>query len=420
VNQLQRLREGAPRPTAAVTGSAGGRDALTAAHPPGERRTPRPWLHIRFDRNELSGAFGDIGTDLPLIVGMVLTSNLDSASVLTMFGAMQFLTAFSYGIPMPVQPLKAMAVLVITQKLSGNVLYGAGLAIGIMMLLLTATGLVDWLARVVPKSVIRGIQFGLGLQLTSLALQNYLPADGIAGYWLAALGLSVTIWLIGNRRYPPALFVIALGVAYALLFKLDGTAIVHSVGLSLPRFHIPALQDVLTGFVVLALPQLSLSLGNSILATRQIAQDFFPERSPSVRKISLTYSLMNLINPFFSGIPTCHGSGGIAGHYAFGARTGGSVAIYGLLYILLGLFFSPGFAKIIQVFPLPVLGVLLLFEGLTLMMLVRDISSSKADFSIALLVGLTASGLPYGYVIGLTVGTTLAYLTRRRLTGLAN
>ncbi|MHC4509001.1 MAG: putative sulfate/molybdate transporter, partial [Planctomycetota bacterium] len=95
----------------------------------------RRWADIKFDRNELSGAFGDIGTDFPLIVGMILASGIDTASVLIMFGAMQLLTAFTYGLPMPVQPLKAVAVLVIAQKLSGNIIYGAGLAIGFTMLL---------------------------------------------------------------------------------------------------------------------------------------------------------------------------------------------------------------------------------------------------------------------------------------------
>ncbi len=374
---------------------------------------------IRFDRNEFSGAFGDIGTDLPLIVGMILAAGLDSASVLIMFGVMQLFTAISYGLPMPVQPLKVVAAIVITQKLGGNIIYGAGLAIGLTMLLLTVTGLMDWLARVVPKSVIRGIQFGLGLKLALIALKDYVQADGVAGYWLAAICFILTLFLIGNRRYPPALFVILLGVIYAFLFKLDGITVSQSLGFSLPRFHTPTLQDIFTGFVVLALPQIPLSLGNSILATQQIVHDFFPERSLGVRKISLTYSLMNLINPFFSGIPTCHGSGGIAGHYAFGGRTGGSVVIYSWLYLLLGFFFSGGFEKIIQVFPLPIMGVILLFEGLTLMMLVRDISDSKADFSIALLVGLMASGLPYGFVIGPIGGILLAYLSRKQLTGFA-
>ncbi len=374
---------------------------------------------IRFDRNELSGAFGDIGTDLPLIVGMILASGLDTASVLIMFGAMQLFTALSYGLPMPVQPLKAVAVIVITQKLGANILYGGGLIIGITMALLTVTGLVDWLARVIPKSVIRGIQFGLGLQLASLALKEYVRADGVAGYGLAAIGFVLTLLLLGNRRYPPALFVLSLGVIYAFLFKPDVIAAVHDVGFSLPRLHTPSLQDLLTGFVLLALPQIPLSLGNSILATRQIAQDFFPEHPIGVRKISLTYTLMNLVNPFFSGIPTCHGSGGLAGHYAFGARTGGSVVIYGSMYLIFGLFFSRGFEKIVQVFPLSILGVVLLFEGLTLLLLIRDLSDSRGDFSTSLLVGLMASSLPYGYLLGLIAGTLLDYASRKRLTGLA-
>ena len=374
---------------------------------------------IRFDRNELSGAFGDIGTGLPLIVGMILASGLDTASVLIMFGAMQLFTALSYGLPMPVQPLKAVAVIVITQKLGANILYGGGLIIGITMALLTVTGLVDWLARVIPKSVIRGIQFGLGLQLASLALKEYVRADGVAGYGLAAIGFVLTLLLLGNRRYPPALFVLSLGVIYAFLFKPDVIAAVHDVGFSLPRLHTPSLQDLLTGFVLLALPQIPLSLGNSILATRQIAHDFFPEHPIGIRKISLTYTLMNLINPFFGGIPTCHGSGGLAGHYAFGARTGGSVVIYGSMYLMFGLFFSRGFAKIVQVFPLSILGIVLLFEGLTLLLLIRDLSDSRGDFSTSLLVGLMASGLPYGYVLGLIAGTLLDYASRKRLTGLA-
>src|SRR2546421_7476933 len=92
---------------------------------------------IRIDRNELAGAFGDIGTDLPLIIGIILAAKLDSASALIAFGAMQVLTALSYRMPMPVQPLKAVAALVITQKIGGNVLFGAGLAIGGVMLLLS-------------------------------------------------------------------------------------------------------------------------------------------------------------------------------------------------------------------------------------------------------------------------------------------
>ncbi|MCK6440455.1 MAG: putative sulfate/molybdate transporter, partial [Planctomycetes bacterium] len=115
-----------------------------------------PW--IRFDRNEFAGSFGDIGTDLPLIMLMIPAAGLDSASVFIMFGALQILTGLIYGLPMPMQPLKAMALLVITQKIGGDVLYGAGLAIGVIMLVLTLTGLLGWLVRVIPLCVVRGVQ----------------------------------------------------------------------------------------------------------------------------------------------------------------------------------------------------------------------------------------------------------------------
>ncbi len=375
--------------------------------------------HVRFDRNELSGAFGDLGTDFPLIAGMILVAQLDAASVLILFGLMQAFTGIVYGMPMPVQPLKAMAVIVITQKLTGDVLYGGGLAIGVVMLVLAATGLIDWVARIVPKSVVRGIQLGLGMQLAMLALKDYAPADGAQGYMLAAAAFAVALALLGNRRFPPAPFMVLLGIVYAFAFKVDAAQLAGSAGFSLPKLHTPTWSDVVTGFFVLALPQLPLSLGNSILATKQVAQDFFPEKRLTVRKISFTYSLMNLVNPFLGGVPTCHGSGGIAGHYAFGARTGGSAVIEGILYMGLGVFFAGGFRLAIEIFPKPVLGVILLFEAIALMKLLRDMTARASDFTIVLLVGLIAFGLPYGYVIGLVVGTLLAYLFPRQLENLA-
>jgi len=123
---------------------------------------------------------------------------------------------------------------------------------------------------------------------------------------------------------------------------------------------------------------------------------------------------MNLINPFFGGIPTCHGSGGMMGHYAFGGRTGGSVILYGLVYLILGLFFSGSFAQVVHVFPLPILGVLLAIEGMRIMLLIRDTTDKTAEFSIAVLVGIIAAILPYGYLIGICIGTVLFYVARNR------
>jgi xanthine/uracil/vitamin C permease (AzgA family) len=370
---------------------------------------------LRFHRGEWSGAFGDLGTDLPLLVGMILASGLDATSVLTVFGLMQIATALRYRMPMPVQPLKAMAAIVIAQKLPAGVLYGGGLAIGVAMLILAATGVIDWINRMVPKPVVRGIQCGLGLQLARIALTDFVPADGVRGWWLAAAGFLVTLLLIGRRRVPSAVILVALGALYAFIFKLSPSAVVASAGLHLPQWRMPLPAEVWTGFLLLALPQIPLSIANSVLATRQLAEDLFPQSRITARRIAWTYSAMNLVNPFLGGVPTCHGSGGMAGHYAFGGRTGGSVVIYGALFLVVGLFFGPGFQAVIQVFPLPILGVLLLFEAITLLALLRDLSESRANFVLAVLVGLMASSLPYGYLIGLVVGLLCFHLSRRGL-----
>ena len=165
--------------------------------------------------------------------------------------------------------------------------------------------------------------------------------------------------------------------------------------------------------LVLALPQIPLSLGNSLLATRQTAHDLFPEKHITIERLGYTYSLMNLVNPWFGGIPTCHGSGGLLGHYTFGARTGGSLVIYGSLFLAMGLFFAGAFTQVVQVFPLPVLGVLLLFEGWALMWLARDVVPVRRELAITIAVALIAVIAPYGYVLGLLAGT-LAYHAMRK------
>jgi len=366
---------------------------------------------LRFDRHELAGAFGDIGTDLPLLIALIVTCGLDAGSVCILFGALQIATGILYGIPMPVQPLKAMATIMLAQRLPPGILAGGGLAIGVIMLILTATGLLDWLARVVPKEVVRGIQLGLGITLGSLALKEYAGAEGAPGYVLAAVSVLVLLTLARQRRVPAPLIVIGLGFAYAAL-KVGG-AFVHVVGAGLPAFRAPTSHEIAQGALLLALPQIPLSLGNSVIATSQTTRDLFPDRAVSVRKIGFTYSLMNLIAPWFGGVPVCHGCGGLVGFYGFGARTGGAPVFYGAMYLILGLVFAPGFGQIVRVFPMPMLGVVLLFEAIGLMTLVRDVAAERSAFWIALGVAAAVVGLPYGYVVGLVAGTLIAWGVRR-------
>lgn len=344
---------------------------------------------------------------------MVSACSLDPASSFIMFGVLQIMTGLVYGVPMPVQPLKAMAVLMISQKLSGNLLYGAGLSIGIIMLILTTTNLLKLVVKYIPKSVVRGIQFGLGLSLAKLALGEYVMKDGLDGYLLAGVGFLITIILIGNKKYPPAIFVILVGIVFASFASVDFSKLFSGYGLQLPKIHVPVAKDIIDGFLLLAIPQIALSISNSIIATKRTVSDLFPEKNITVNKIGWTYSVMNLVNPFFSGIPTCHGAGGMAGHYSFGGRTGGSVVLYGTLFLIIGLFFSSGFSEFVKFFPNAILGIILLFEALSLMTFVMDIAVSKKCLYVAFVVALIAFLLPYGYAIGLVTGIILDAMIKK-------
>lgn len=367
---------------------------------------------LRFDRHELAGAFGDIGTDMPILIALIATCGLDAASVCIVFGAMQILTGIVYGIPMPVQPLKAMAAIMLAQRLGAGTLAGGGLVIGVVMMMLTLSGLLSWLVRVVPKEVVRGIQLGLGATLAWLALGRYVLDDGARGLALAAVALAALLALRRQSRVPGPLVVIALGVLYALTTTVTPAELLASVGVGVPRLAVPTSSELRDGALLLAVPQLPLSLGNSVIATSQTSRDLFPERAATPRQIGITYAIMNLVAPWLGGVPVCHGCGGLVGFHAFGARTGGAPVIYGTLYLILGLVFAPGFSRVAGVFPMPILGVVLAVEAFGLMRLVRDVESDRPALGVAGVVAAAVLWLPYGYLTGLVLGTALVWIRR--------
>jgi MFS superfamily sulfate permease-like transporter len=233
--------------------------------------------------------------------------------------------------------------------------------------------------------------------------------------------LVIVFLLIGNRKYPPALAVIILGLLYSLIFNTGAAPHFSTMHISLPQIHTPSLYDILTGFLILGLPQLPLSISNSLIATKKLADDLFPEKQLTVKKLANTYSIMNIVNPLLGGIPVCHGSGGLAGHYAFGGRTGGTLLLYGSIYLLVGIFLAGDYASVRALFPLPVLGVILSVEGFSLAKFIKKTVGSK-ELIIALTVGFICVFVTSGYVYGLMAGTLIYYLEpiARRSLGVRN
>lgn len=370
---------------------------------------------LRFTRAEFSGAFGDLGTDLPLLVGIVVATGMDATTAFVVFGALQVASGLAYRLPMPVQPLKAMAAIAIAGKLAPPLLAAGGLIVGITMLVLARSGALSWIARTVPKPVVRGIQVGLGIQLGMLALTRFIPSDGTRGWLLAATSLLLILWLRKSHRVPAALAVLALGLVVAALTWPESAPL--PMGFRFPTLPArwPTLAEFAQASLLLALPQLALSLGNSVLATKQVVADLFPDREPlTVKRIGTTYAIMNLVAAPLGGIPVCHGSGGIAGHYAFGARTGASGIIYGAFLVISGLLLVGEPAAFQRLFPGPILGTLLLVEAVTVLLLVRDLRATPGWLAFAVACGLAAAFLPYGYAVALVGGTLLSLVLPRR------
>ena len=369
--------------------------------------------HLKFDRNEVAGAFGDVGTDIPLMLLLIIVCKLDPGTVLIMFGLSQIFSGLVYRLPIPVQPLKVMATIAIAGGISGEVLAGGGLVIGVVMLLLAVTGSLNLLARVVPLIVVRGLQFGLGLKLSGLAFSQERIPHTVEGLSLAGAAFLAVLLLRNSRKYPASIIVVATGAIIAIVkLNISGEISAITPGLSLPTFAIPKSDALLSGLLLLALPQIPLSFGNAILATKQTAADLFEDCDIPVRKLGLTYAACNIVVSMFGGIPVCHGSGGLAGHYTFGGRTGGSVVIYGGSMLMLGLLFGNGIIPFIASFPMPFLAILLLFEGITMLILACKTLKTNNEFFQVALVGAIAIGLPYGFCIGLIIGILLDILIK--------
>lgn len=296
----------------------------------------------RFDLAEWAGAFGDLGTLVPFVVAYLAVLKMDPTGVVLAFGGAMIATGFLYRTPVPVQPMKAVGAVAAAQAAQSLVItpaavHAAGLVTGLIWLVLGLTGLASRIARVVPRFVAMGIVLGLGMAFMLEGIKM------MAGQWLiAGVGLAATVLLLTSRRVPAMFVLLLFGVACGvwqqpeLAERLQGV----EIEFRLPAFAWKDLRwsDIALGVVFLALPQLPMTLGNAFIAIRQENNRLFPDRPVSERKIALSTGVMNVAGSAVGGVPMCHGAGGMAGHVAFGARTGGAVVILGVLLVGLALF----------------------------------------------------------------------------------
>jgi xanthine/uracil/vitamin C permease (AzgA family) len=166
----------------------------------------------RFDRMEWAGAFGDLGTLIPFVVAYLAVVKVDPCGVLFSFGAAMLICGLYYKTPFPVQPMKAIGAVAVTQAaqtatITQATLYAADLATGLIWLFLGLTGAAHYIANRVPRPVVVGIILGLGF---GFMLEGIRLMSG--GWVIAVVGLLGTLLLLTNRTLPAMFLLLAFGV----------------------------------------------------------------------------------------------------------------------------------------------------------------------------------------------------------------
>jgi predicted benzoate:H+ symporter BenE len=364
----------------------------------------------RFDRMEIAGAFGDLGTLIPFVVAYLAVLKMDPFGVLFAFGIGMVVCGFVYRTPIPVQPMKAAGAIATTQAaqtltITPAMVHGASLVTGLIWLVLGLTGTAHRVASLVKRPIVLGIILGLGfgfmIEGAKMMSQNW---------WIGGAALLGASLLLTNRVIPAMFVLLVFGATYGIWSDptlLDALRTV-SIELRLPTFELSQLtwNDLMIGAVFLALPQVPLTLGNAVIAITEENNRLFPHRPVSEGKISTSTGLINIFSASVGGVPMCHGAGGMAGHVQFGARTGGAVVILGAILLLTAILFSGSVGTLLRLFPPSILGVILFLTGAQLALGSCDISKDKGErFVTVITAALAVWNVGIAFVVGMAAYT---------------
>ena len=375
-----------------------------------------------FDRHELAGAVADLGVLVPIAVALVVRNGMSPTAVLLPAGLLYVATAFRYRLPVPVQPLKAFGAIAVAQGLGVDVIAAGALLMGVLFLALGATGLIDRVAAWFPLAVIRGVQISVGLLFLKIAWglvvdppSTFLDADRPTALLAAGTALALLVLWLG-RRHGGALLLVAVA-AVVMVVTVPGSVARGPSAITFPTLTWDAFA---TAAVVLVLPQAALSFANSCLGTADAAREYFGTAAAKVTpgRLAVSLGLANLVAGSMSGMPVCHGAGGLTAHRTFGARTGGAPLAMGVALISTALLVGAGLVTLLSAFPLAILAALLAAAGALHMSLARDLLHRPGDLAVAVGVGVLGffGNLGLALLLGLAVMGLRSAVARRRVT----
>ena len=353
---------------------------------------------------EISGALGDLGTFLPILVAETRLHQISLPTTLVFTGIYNIVTGCLFGIPLPVQPMKAIAAVAILNHLSAGSVAAAGLFVSACILLFSITGLLRWFTDVIPVPVVKGIQVGAGLSLvisagnSILSNLSWTDPSWADNYIWAVMAFVALMALNLYPRTPYALIVFLLGIALALILAFaypNGDHLKYRGWV--PYTQAPTGKEWRDGILVAGIGQLPLTTLNSVVAVVHLAADLLPETpTPGTTAIGISVAAMNFIGCWFGAMPVCHGSGGLAAQYKFGARSGASIIFLGVCKLLIGLLFGGSLVSLLTRFPVALLSILVIAAGLELASVGESLNTERARD-----IG-RSQGLPHNAIQGET------------------
>ena len=182
---------------------------------------------FRFNRMELAGSLGDLGTLLPIAIAMILFNGLNPMGLFFSVGLFFIMSGIYFGVTVPVQPMKVIGAYAIARSMTPDQILAATLLMGAILLVVGLTGAIDAIRKWTPDSVIRGVQLSTGTLLIASGvefvigtsrfqeLQNaaepYLSLQTLGpvpiGIILGIAGGLITLLLIDSKKFPAGLLV---------------------------------------------------------------------------------------------------------------------------------------------------------------------------------------------------------------------
>ncbi len=391
--------------------------------------------HIKINRMELAGSLGDLGTLLPLAIGMILINGLNPTGLFWGVGLFYVFSGLYFKVTSPVEPMKVIGAYAVATGITATQIQASSLWIFLFLIIIGGTGLITLAGRYIPRAVIRGVQLSTGVLLVSQGVRlmlgtskfqnisqaaepylmvqkiGWLPIGLIIGIMLGLL----TLLLLENRRLPAALVVVGAGSLVGIFLGTREGLDQMQIGIHLPRllpYGLPSGADLSFALLMLALPQIPMTLGNAVMANADLSLQYFPHngRRVTYRALCISMALASVVSFFLGGMPMCHGAGGLASRYRFGARTAGSNLIIGTIFLGMALFLGHHSLAVIYTLPMAALGVLLIFAGAQLTLTLLDMQTRKDLFVPILILGITlASNLAAGFLTGIAVAYTLKW-----------